>query len=141
MNIMLPDAKRKPVRASSITDNSDLDRYHHKVALLSSRFSLANEVLLRGRARLYGDRIELEGWRPTGRYKQRIPLVRIVEMNYHQLDATGNLSVLLDDGKDLHLVVEEAHTWRQAYENWLNYHVLASAKFMPEGDQAASIAG
>jgi hypothetical protein len=141
MNIIQPSTKRNPSRTPSGTDRAAPGRYDHKVALLSSRFRLANGVLLRGRARLYGDRIELEGWRPTGRFKRRLPLVRIIEMNYHQLDATGNLSVLMDDGSELCLVVEEAHAWRQAFESWLNYHVLASAKIMQEGDQAASVAG
>lgn len=141
MNTHLADTKRKPEREPVCLDRTPGRRYDHKIALLSSRFRLANDIVLRGRARLYGDRIELEGWHSTGWFKQRIPLVCIIEMNYHHLDATGNLSVLLDDGQELHLIVEQAHAWRQAFENWLKYHVLASAKIMQDREQVTSIAG
>lgn len=115
--------------------------YSHKVALLSGRFRLADRTTFGGQARLFGDRIELDGWTWTGRFRQSIALVRIAEMSYHPLDATGNLSLVVDEGAELNLVVEDAHQWRQAFENWLQYHLLASAKIMPEKELVTAIAG
>jgi hypothetical protein len=115
--------------------------YRHKVPLLSARLRYANRHLLYGQARLYGDRIELVGWSLGGRSKESIPLTRIVHVDYHPLREGSNLSVFLDDDRVLHLCVEEAHRWRQTYESWLSYHVLASAKVIGEQEKASAIAG
>lgn len=138
---MPPSTNSSPSRSPSAPERNTSTGYNHKIALLSSRYRPAGGVMLGGRARLYGDRIELDGWRLTGRFKQCIPLVRIIEMKYHALDAKGNLSLFLDDNTELHLVIQDAHLWRQSFEGWLNYHVLASAKIISERDQASAISG
>ncbi|HET6568799.1 MAG TPA: hypothetical protein VFG50_12605 [Rhodothermales bacterium] len=135
------DRQRPSRRKRSGRERGTVSRYSHKVALLSCRFRLVDRTIFRGLARLFGDRIELEGWTWTGRFRRSIALARIAEMNYHPLDATGNLSLVIDEGTELNLVVEDAHRWRQAFEDWLRYHVLASAKFLQEKELVSAIAG
>ncbi len=116
-------------------------RFNHKVALLSKRFRYANRRTMLGQARLFGDRIELIVWGLLGRRKCVIPLVRILELNYHPLDNDNNLSIYLDTDEVIHLRMEDAHLWREHYERWLSYHVLASAKIMSEQEKASAISG
>jgi hypothetical protein len=120
-----------------------MSRYHHayKIPILSGRFHFAGQRTVGGQARLYSDRIELEGWSLKGRFRHRILLVQIVDMHYHPLDQSGNLTMVLDNEQEMKLVVQDAHRWQMAFDNWLSYHVLASAKFIPEQEQAYAIAG
>ena len=113
----------------------------HRVPLLTRRLRYAGRRLRYGQAQLFGDRIELSGWRLHGRYHRSIPLYHVVEMTYHPLENEGNLTIHLDTGEVVDLHVEEAHLWRQHFESWLSYHVLASAKVMREPEKAAAIAG
>ncbi|ARA92364.1 MAG: hypothetical protein D6685_01430 [Bacteroidetes bacterium] len=110
--------------------------------LRSNRFRYAGRRTPFGRAYLYGDRIELHHWTWRGRCVRRIPLTQILDLDYHPLDGRGNLSLELERGGTLHLVLDEAHRWREHFEQWLSYTVLPSAKLLgPEGDQAASVSG
>lgn len=118
-----------------------LTRFRHKIPLLSGKFRYPGRHVLGGQATLYGDRIDLQGWGRTGRFQRQIPLVRLIDMDFHPLDKGGNLTLLLDNGEEVPLIVENAHRWRLAFENWLSYHVLASAKILPESDHAYAIAG
>lgn len=78
---------------------------------LSDSFSFAHPTLLWARARLYEDRLELTGWRLTGRYRRRIPLRRIL-----QADVTDENRLLLwmADGQMLRLRIDRAERWQQA---------------------------
>ena len=118
-----------------------MTEHRHRIPLLSKKFRFADQHVFCGYARFFGDRIDLDGWRLTGRVQRRIPLARVVDIQYHPLDETGNLMVMLDDGEEVQLVVEDAHRWRLAFEGWLSYHVLASAKVLPERHLADAIAG
>ncbi len=110
--------------------------------LRSNRFRYAGRRTPFGRAYLYGDRIELHHWTWRGRAVRRIPLAQILDLDYHPLDGQGNLTLELEPGRTLHLVLDEAHRWREYFEQWLSYAVLPSAKLLgSDGDQAASVSG
>lgn len=80
-------------------------------ALLSASFSFARPTLLCARAQLYEDHLELTGWRLWGRYRRRIPLGRVL-----QVDATSpnRLVLWMADGQTLRLHLECAQRWQQA---------------------------
>ncbi len=109
--------------------------------LLSSRFRMPHRHVSLGRARLYGDRIDLRGWGLRGRYRRRIPLSHVASFEYHGLEAGANLSIYLVNGDQMHLHVKEAHRWRERFEQWLEYDVLPSAKLVGNTEEAAAIAG
>jgi hypothetical protein len=115
--------------------------FEHRVRLLSSRFRFADRRVLFGTARLYGDRIELASWNLHGRRQRRIPLDAIVHLDYHALSGGSNLSLYLETGEELHLQVEDAHVWREYFENWLRYNVLPSAKLLDDSDEAFTLSG
>lgn len=114
---------------------------HHRVQLLASRFRYAGRKALFGKARLYGDRIELASWHLLGLQTRSIQLDHVAHMDYHHLRNGSNLSVYLDDGEVLELELEEAHVWRQYFENWLWYEVLPSAKLTGEAEEALALSG
>jgi hypothetical protein len=81
-------------------------------SLRSGRFTFQRPVLLWPRLHLYADRLELTGWRWSGRYRQSIPLVHIL-----QVDTTdGALVVWLMDGRALRLSVADPMGWREAID-------------------------
>lgn len=115
--------------------------YLHRVPVLSSRLSYADRHVLFGHAHLFADRIELVEWRLAGRTLRRIPLHCIAHVDYHLLEQGSNLTLETMDGERLELCVDDAHAWREAFERWLDYQVLASAKLIGEADKAAALAG
>jgi hypothetical protein len=117
------------------------NRHLHRIPLLISRFRYPGKRTLYGQARFYGDRIVLVSVHLTGLRKLSMPLLSVVDVDYHPLAEDGNLTIHLDSGAFVSLHVEAAHRWREQYENWLNYHVLASAKLMTEPEKAFTLAG
>lgn len=110
--------------------------------LLSNRFSYVGRHTLFGRASLFGDRIELRHWTWRGRCTRRILLTQILAMDYHPLDGSGNLTLVLETDEVLQLTLDEAHRWREHFEQWLSYAVLPSAKLMGgDRDKAATLSG
>ncbi len=116
-------------------------RFRHKIPLHTSRFRFADRFSLLGKARFFPDRIELSAWSLCGRLARTLALVRIVHFEYHPLEEGSNITVYLDSGEVVRLYVDEAHLWRETFENWLSYHVLASAKVMDGYEKACSMAG
>ena len=127
------DTRRHDGRTSST--------FVHRVPLVTKRFRYADRSVVYGQAQLFGDRIELRGWQLLGRFTKQIPLEQVVDVSYHPLNEDGNLQMTLDDGEEVKLVMQDAHEWRQHFENWLSYNVLASARLMSERDQARAISG
>lgn len=117
-------------------------RYAHRVPMLTTRFRYANQGVLSGKARFYGDRIELTGWFADGRHGHRcIRLDEIASMTYHPLQDDANLTLHLMGGGVLRLHVRQAHLWRERYENWVRYDVLPSAKLLSGMDEVIALAG
>lgn len=119
----------------------EIGAYPNHIQLLASRFRYAHKRLFIGKARFFGDRIELVGWSASGHEFRCIPLARLVDMDYHPLQDDANLTLHLDDEEVIAIRVQEAHLWREAYENWLRYEVLPSAKLLGGSEQAAALAG
>jgi len=113
----------------------------HQVRLLSGHFRYAGRLTLFGVARLFGDRIELTNWGITGPRRRRIHLEDITEMDYHPLSEGSNLSIGLGTGEQVHLRLDNAHVWRDYYENWLRYDVLPSAKLIADPEEALTRSG
>jgi len=86
-----------------MTDADSPDR-----ELLSGSFS--HPTLLCARARLYEDRLELTGWRLTGRYRRRIPLRRILQVDAPE---ANRLLLWMADGQTLRLRIDHAQRWQQ----------------------------
>lgn len=119
----------------------EIGAYPNHIQLLSSHFRYAHKRLFFGKARLFADRIELAGWSASGYHFRCLPLVRLVDMDYHPLTDDANLTLYLDDGEEISIRVQEAHRWREFYENWLRYEVLASAKLLGGPEQVTAVAG
>ena len=116
--------------------------YEHKLSLLSSPFKFDGGRHVWGCARLYPDRVELRGVGWDGRYRRSIPLVETIDMEYRPLPGgEGRINLVLETGEEVPLVVRGAQEWRQSFESWMSYHVLAGAKLLPEADLAVAIAG
>lgn len=79
--------------------------------LLSESFSFDRPSLLWARVRLYEDRLELTGWRLTGRYRQRILLRRILQADVPDENC---LLLWMADGRTLRLRVDDAEQWQEA---------------------------
>lgn len=82
-------------------------------------FSFCNPPLWFARARLYADRLELTGWRLRGRYRRRIPLRYVLDV-----DATGSDRLLLwmANGQALRLCIDDARRWQEAIASQLEHH-------------------
>ncbi|MEF8797301.1 MAG: hypothetical protein V5A22_12205 [Salinivenus sp.] len=78
--------------------------------LLSGSFSFARPTLLCARAHLYEDRLELTGWQLTGRYRRRVPLRRILQVDAPEANC---LLLWMVDGRVLRLQVDDARRWQQ----------------------------
>lgn len=115
--------------------------FQHRVPLLTRPFRYASRRALYGRARIFGDRIELDEWGLLGFNRQAIPLESIAELNYHPLANGSNLTLVLENEEVIELRVEDAHLWREAFEHWISYRVLASAKFVGSPEAAADLSG
>ena len=110
--------------------------------MLTTRFRYANHSVFSGTARFFGDRSELTGWLADGHYGHRcIRLDEIASMTYHPLKDDANLTLHLMGGKVLRLNVQQAHLWRERYENWVRYDVLPSAKMLSSMDEVIALAG
>ena len=112
-----------------------------RVPILTSRFRFAGRRTIAGRARLYADHIELSGWEHFRHFRRRIPLGMVGAMYYHLRGHDGNLTLELMDGVTMHLLIEEAHRWREHYEAWLRYDTLPSAKLRSDPGESAALAG
>ena len=119
----------------------DQEAHLQKIVLLKSKFRFANRSSFFGHAHFYADRVELEYWTWTGRKRRRLTLESVMDLEYRKQPDGANLSFLMESGKEYRLFVTDAHLWREYYENWISYQVLASAKFLEGPDQAASISG
>lgn len=113
----------------------------HRVVLLQSRFRFANRFTVFGQARFYPDRITLRYGDVRGWHRLAFPLEQVADLDYHVHRGNGNLSLFLIDGTVHHLLVQKAHRWREAFEQWLHYRLLASAKFLGEADAATDLSG
>lgn len=116
------------------------EHYPNHVLVLDNRFRYPKRPMLFGRARLFGDRIELTGWDRHGRHHRCIPLGLVTSVDYHPLQNHANLTLHLATGDAVPLNIDEAHRWREMYENWLRYAVLPSAKLLGT-PQATDLAG
>lgn len=117
------------------------DAYRPRIRLLSSSFRYAQAPRLLGQARLYCDRIELLEWHLYGPRRRTLWLDDIADLDYHPLEAGANLVLTLISGETLALRMREAHLWREQFENWLSYRLLASAKVIRDVEQVAALAG
>lgn len=81
--------------------------------LLDGRFHFQNPALSFSRARLYADRLELTGWRLSGRFFRRIPLSSVL-----QVDALNDsaLVIWLSVGEAIRLRVSQASRWKRRIE-------------------------
>lgn len=84
--------------------------------LLSGSFSFARPTLLCATARLYDDRLELTGWRLWGRYRRRIPLRRILQVDVRN---ENRLLLWMVDGQTLRLHIDDAQRWQHAIDRRL----------------------
>lgn len=109
--------------------------------LLKSRFRFADRFMAFGRARFYADRITLRYVDLRGWHHLELPLEQVADLDYHVHQGGGNLSVFMIDGTVHHLLVQQAHRWREAFEQWLSYRILASAKFVGPADEATDLSG
>lgn len=100
--------------------NNSIERAGASV-LLRSRFRYADVRLFFAVARLYGDRIELAGWRWSGRHRRTLPLDRIVRVHWLPERSDGiNLILHLNGGEDsgetLGLHIKGAGLWKYQIE-------------------------
>ena len=78
-------------------------------ARMMSPFTFGGPPLVLARARLYDDRLELSGWQWRGRFRRRIPLDHIL-----QVDVPGDDELLLwlVNGRTIRLGISRAHEWK-----------------------------
>ena len=115
--------------------------FPHHVPLIVSRFRIPGRRFVRSRARLFGDRIELEGWTLRGRFYRCLRLASIAHLESHANADDPHLTLFLENEEVLHLYMDDAFKWRALFENWVRYDVLPSAKLVGGVDQAAALAG
>ncbi len=84
-------------------------------AVRAGRFSFKEPTLLLPRVRLFPDGLVLEGWRWNGRYRRRIALRRILQVD---VTSTGRLLIWLTNGETIRLRLDAAEAWRQAIERY-----------------------
>jgi len=80
---------------------------------LDGRFDFQSPALAFPKARLYSDRLELSGWRFSGRFHRRIPLRSVL-----QVDAVNDsvLVIWLSVGETIRLRVNQASSWKTHIE-------------------------
>ena len=78
---------------------------------LTSHFAFDEPTLWFARAQLEADALVLTRWQITGRYRRRIPLDHIVEVD---VPAANRLLLWLTSGRTLRLRMEQAIRWRRA---------------------------
>lgn len=113
----------------------------HRVQLFSSSFRYARDLTLYGHAKLFGDRIELYSVGIHGLRRRRIGLDRVAEMDYHPLRDGSNLTLTLESGEVIDVKLENAHLWREFFEQWVHYSVLPSAKLLGGPAEVLDISG
>ena len=84
--------------------------------LLSGSFSFDCPTLVCARVRLYENQLELTGWRLSGRYRRRVPLPRILQVD---VPDENRLLLWLADGQTLRLRIDDAQRWQQAIDRRL----------------------
>lgn len=83
-------------------------------AHLTSPFTFGGPVLWLARARLFADHLELSGWRLRGRYRRRIPLRNILQVDVPRAE---ELLLWLSNGQSLRLGIPQAHVWKERLES------------------------
>ena len=115
--------------------------FKNRVVVFQSSFRPAGRSTFCGKAKLFGDRIELHTWGLTGHRKKVVHLTRVAHVDYHPLEKGSNLSFFLEDGARVDLNIDEAHQWREHFENWVRYAVLPSAKLVNGPEEALGLSG
>lgn len=82
-----------------------------KNALLVDRFAFEYPALLCSRVRLFDDGIVLTGWSWKGRYRRRLPLRHVLQIDI--VDRRGIL-LWLASGETIRLRVRKARRWKEA---------------------------
>jgi hypothetical protein len=77
------------------------------------RFDFQSPALAFPKARLYADRLELSGWRLTGRFHRRIPLRSVLQVDTLNDSA---LVIWLSVGETIRLRVNQASNWKMHIE-------------------------
>jgi hypothetical protein len=107
--------------------------------LLNNRCRLPRRTLWFGRALLYPDRVCIQGWNWSGRYRHVVPLERIDEVKWWAVTGDVNFLLHLDDGRAVPLeLVKGAGTWNVKLhgllgKSMLNHHGL------PADDRAGAV--
>lgn len=81
--------------------------------LLDGRFYFQSPALAFPRARLYADRLELSGWRLSGRFSRRIPLRNVLHVD--AVDDSA-LVIWLSVGETVRIRVNQASSWKRHIE-------------------------
>lgn len=84
--------------------------------LRAGRFSFEEPTLFFRRLRLYEDRIEMSGWRWSGRYRRMIPLERVLQVDV----ADDRLVLWLTPGSTVRLRVDEPRAWKARIDGCLD---------------------
>ena len=82
----------------------------HARARLTSPFTFGGPAVFFGRARLYADCVELSGWQWRGRYRRRIPLDHILQVDVPSED---ELLLWLINGRTIRLGIGRALEWKE----------------------------
>jgi hypothetical protein len=83
----------------------------------SGRFKIRDHNYLFSRARLYADRLVLQGWSWRGRYKRIVPLQSIKEVIWWTGAAHINLELRFHENEQFVFWISEAEPWKLAIEN------------------------
>jgi len=94
--------------------------------ILTNRCLIPHRRLWFGRAYLYTDRIRIQGWTWSGRYRRVIPLERIDDIKWWAVIDDVNFLVHLDDGTAVPLQLQKgAGTWNVELHDLLGKSMLA----------------
>ncbi len=94
--------------------------------LLTNRCQLPCGSLWFGRAYLYEDHIHITGWQIGGRYRRKVALDRIQEVEWRTVVDGTNLVLYLDDGETVRLqLFKNAGTWNMRLHDLLGQSFLA----------------
>ena len=85
----------------------------HRVSVLSGRFSFEQPAMMRPRARLYVDRLELSGLTLRGRFKRIIPVESILHVD---ADGDSRLILWVSSGPAIRLRLPKAPTWKRTID-------------------------
>jgi hypothetical protein len=107
-------ARRRAFFASHLLNLNFSTRMNRASSVVrETSFRYPDTWLVRPRIRLYGDRLELTGWRFTGRHRRVIELSEIASIKWWSgVNHAANLDLHLDDGEQLSLWVKGPGLWR-----------------------------